>query len=442
MPIKSAKENDLDYWLSYISSVHLNEIELSLERIQAVYSRMNLKKLAKKIVVVAGTNGKGSCVAAMESILLESGCAVGSYTSPHIKNFSERIKLCGIEIEEGELCHSFKMVDLARSEIPLTYFEFTTLAAFYIFSRRELDIVVLEVGLGGRLDAVNIIDADVTVISSIAMDHEDWLGSDIESIAIEKSGILREGVPLIYGDDNPLKVVLEKSEKLEIPLFLAGREVTWEENTKRLDWKWVGTLDGKKVEINNLQTPNLAIPNVSLAMQALFTLGLEFDHNLVNSALNAFILPGRYEKRTDKRTGISVILDVAHNPASANLLMSNLAKEKLEDNNLSQISAVIAVMADKDIEGIIMALEPSVDGWYASQFEGSRCKTAADLAREIQKKSSQKIENIDDSMAASYGQACSDAAAYEMANPNNGAIVLVTGSFQSVTAIRDLSIKR
>ncbi|MDG2421538.1 MAG: Mur ligase family protein [Gammaproteobacteria bacterium] len=442
MPIKTVKENNLDYWLSYISSVHLNEIELGLERVQVVYSRMNLKKLAKKVVVVAGTNGKGSCVAAMESILLESGCTVASYTSPHIKNFSERIKLCGIEVEEGELCRSFKVVDVARSEIPLSYFEFATLAAFYIFSQRELDFAVLEVGLGGRLDAVNIIDADVTVISSIAMDHEDWLGNDLESIAIEKLGILRKGVPLIYGDDNPLEVVLEKSEKLKVPLFLAGREVTWEENAKPLDWKWAGTFDGKKVEINNLQTPNLAIANVSLAIQALFTLGLEFDHNIVNSALNTFILPGRYEKRTDKRTGISVILDVAHNPASANLLMSNLAKENLEGNNLIQISAVIAVMADKDIGGIIMALEPSVDGWYVSQFEGLRCKAAADLACEIQKKSSQKIENIDDSMAASYVQACSDAAAYEVANPDNGAIVLVTGSFQSVAAVRDLSIKR
>ena len=137
MPIKTVKENNLDYWLSYISSVHLNEIELGLERVQTVYSRMNLKKLAKKIVVVAGTNGKGSCVAAMESILLESGYAVASYTSPHIKNFSERIKLCGIEVEEGELCRSFKMVDVARSEIPLSYFEFATLAAFYIFSKSK-----------------------------------------------------------------------------------------------------------------------------------------------------------------------------------------------------------------------------------------------------------------------------------------------------------------
>jgi dihydrofolate synthase/folylpolyglutamate synthase len=403
---------------------------------------MSLKKLAKKIVVVAGTNGKGSCVAAMESILLEFGYTVASYTSPHIKNFSERIKLCGIEVEEGELCHSFKVVDEARSEIPLSYFEFTTLAAFYIFSQKELDFAVLEVGLGGRLDAVNIIDADVTVISSIAMDHEDWLGNDLESIAVEKSGILREGVPLIYGDENPLEVVLEKSEKLKIPVFLAGKEVTWEENAKRLDWKWAGAFADKKVEINNLQIPNLAISNVSLAIQALFTLGLEFDHNIVNSALNTFTLPGRYEKRADKCTGVRVILDVAHNPASAKLLMSNLAKEKLEGNNLIQISAVIAVMADKDIEGIIMALEPSVDGWYVSQFEGLRCKAAADLACEIETNSERRIENIDESMTVSYKQACSDAAAYEMANPNAGVIILVTGSFQTVAAVRELSIKR
>jgi dihydrofolate synthase/folylpolyglutamate synthase len=442
MPRKITEINNLDYWLSYIGSVHLNEIELGLDRVQAVYSRMNLKRLAKKIIVVAGTNGKGSCVAAMESILLESGYAVASYTSPHIKNFSERIKIFGIEIEEEELCHSFKMVDVARNEISLSYFEFTTLAALYIFSQKELDFALLEVGLGGRLDAVNIIDADVTLISSIAMDHEDWLGKDLESIAVEKAGILRQGVPLIYGDDNPLEVILKKSEKFKIPLFLAGREVTWEENAKRLDWKWVGTFGDKKVEINNLQTPNLAISNVSLAIQALFTLGLEFDQNIVNSALNTFILPGRYEKRTDKHTGISVILDVAHNPASANFLMSNLAKEMLEDNNLIQISAVIAVMADKDIEGIIMALEPSVDGWYVSQFEGSRCKAAADLACEIEINSDQKIKNIDESMTVSYRQACSDAAAYELANPNNGAIVLVTGSFQTVAAVRELSVKR
>ena len=192
-----SNQNELSWWLSYIDSISASEVELGLDRVGQVAEKLGIQTLAKNTIVVAGTNGKGSCIAAMESILKRVGCSVGTYTSPHISRFSERIKLNGVEVGERQLCAAFNFVDHAREDVKLTYFEFSTLVAFVIFAQSQLDFALLEVGLGGRLDAVNIIDADVSIITSIDLDHQDWLGDDRESIGREKAGIIRKNKPVL-----------------------------------------------------------------------------------------------------------------------------------------------------------------------------------------------------------------------------------------------------
>lgn len=439
MPKEHAKTNDLNYWLSYINSVHPSKIELGLDRVKAVASEMRLGKIARKIVIVAGTNGKGSCIATMESILSKSGYTVGTYTSPHIKHFSERIKINNEELDEKTLCDGFAVVNKVRKNTTLSYFEFATLAAFFIFTQRKLDFALLEVGLGGRLDAVNIIDADVTIISSIAMDHQDWLGDDLESIGREKSGILRYGVPLIYGDKEPIDAIIEKAEILKAPVYLAGREVNWRKDEKRSRWKWAGIRGNEQVEINNLRIPGLAISNVSLAIQALCVLELDLDQSKLNLVLKSLYLPGRCEQRIDKITGINVILDVAHNPASASFLAAKLIDEKLKADNLIRISAVIAVMADKDIGGIISALERAVDIWFAAQVNESRCLPAIELASRVRINNHNTINVCEKSIVTCYRRACTEAADYQGSRSNAQALVVVTGSFASVSAVRELT---
>ena len=218
MPSKLAEGHDLDYWLRYISSVHPQEIELGLDRIRSVAGKMGVVKPARKVVIVAGTNGKGSCITSMESILLAAGHKVASYTSPHIHRYTERIKLNGNEIDEVSLCNAFAHVESCLDGTSLSYFEFSTLAALWLFCNESLDVALLEIGLGGRLDAVNIIDGDVTVIASIGLDHQDWLGDSLDEIGMEKAGILRRQVPLVYGDKQPVKSILQYAKKLDVPV--------------------------------------------------------------------------------------------------------------------------------------------------------------------------------------------------------------------------------
>ena len=235
-----SNQNTLSWWLSYIDSISAREVELGLDRVRQVAEKLGIQTLAKNTIVVAGTNGKGSCIAAMESILKRAGCNVGTYTSPHIARFAERIKLNGVEVEERQLCTAFKLVDDTREDVKLTYFEFSTLVAFVIFAQSQLDFALLEVGLGGRLDAVNIIDADVSVITSIDLDHQDWLGDDRESIGREKAGIIRKNKPLVYGDKNPTSSILGLAKSNKARVYLVGRDFFWNKSRSTSTFTWFG----------------------------------------------------------------------------------------------------------------------------------------------------------------------------------------------------------
>ena len=431
-----ADQNNLANWLSYIESIHLKDIDLELSRVTQVAKNLEIRKVAKKTIVVAGTNGKGSCIAVMESMLNHSGYNVGSYTSPHILRFSERIKLNGNEVDDSALCEAFTAVENARGDIQLTYFEFATLAAFFIFSQMELDFALLEVGLGGRLDAVNIVDADVSIITSIDLDHEDWLGADRESIGREKAGIIRENKPVVYGDQNPTNSVLDIAKSNEAPLYLAGRDFHWSVDSNESSFSWFGKSGVKEVLVD-LPIPGLALCNVSLGIQGLLLAGINIDYEKLKLSLKRLYLPGRFDKCIDKVTGVKVILDVAHNPAAALMLANNIKQELDENSRIKQISVVIGVMADKDIKEFAARLQPYVDNWYVSELNSTRSMSATDI---------EACLNMEDHIISAngrtftecYNQACLELLNYQRTETECEGIVIVTGSFLSVAAVHGL----
>lgn len=313
--------------------------------------------LAKTVMTVAGTNGKGSCVATIDGILREAGYRVGTYTSPHLIDYNERICLNGHPVSDEAICAAFEKIELARGDISLSYFEFGTLAALVILSEAELDVVVLEVGLGGRLDAVNLIDADIAVVTSIALDHQDWLGSDLNQIAAEKAAIGREGRPLICGDEKPVLGLLETAKKIGAQLFLNGRDFSF-------------------TQFGIPKPTTLPPESVACALQAVNLFDPSVSESIMRKGLNQTQIRGRYQHIDIANT--NVILDVAHNPQAAGLLAERLSS--LPGN----IIAVVGVMADKDIQAILEPMVPLVKVWHVCDIPSQgRAATAKNLALDL-----------------------------------------------------------
>jgi dihydrofolate synthase/folylpolyglutamate synthase len=350
--------SSLAEWLHWQEGLHPSEIELGLDRVRAVAGRLSFYSAPHLItVIVGGTNGKGSCVAYLESILLQAGYRVGAYTSPHLFRYNERIRVNGVAVSDEQLCDSFSRIDQARYDgkapISLTYFEWGTLAALDIFSRNHLQIQILEVGLGGRLDAVNLADADVSIVTNVALDHEQWLGDTLEQIACEKAGIFRPDRPAIFGDPNPPESLLQIADEMGVELLVRGRDFGLEEQGQQ--WGFYGRLaDGSRMIWQGLPPGQLPAPSAACALQALACLGFPDNHHggasAVSSGLAKASLPGRFQM-LDWR-GRQVILDVAHNPAGA----AYLARE-LERRQLRPVAIVFSALADKDITGVLSALE-------------------------------------------------------------------------------------
>ena len=383
--------NQLDDWLAWQESLNPAEIDLGLERVEEV-----LKRLARPasfpcpLVTVAGTNGKGSVVAMLESLATAAGLTVGSYTSPHLFQYNERIKLNRQPVEDAVLCDIFDSIDIARGGLPLTYFEFGTLAAIELFFRQLPDLVILEVGLGGRLDAVNIMDADVSVLTSVAIDHIDWLGDDRESIGYEKAGVFRAGRPVICGDALPPGSVKAHAEKLHCPFLQIGLDYVVEVDDKGDDpddsqsrlWK----LESQFGKLTDLVQPNLVgefqranAATSIVAFQALIEEGLLsrpgqsiIVRDVINTALKDIQLSGRYQQ---VHQAPAVYVDVAHNPQAAEALSDQMQAEKrnLKQNGKGVTWAIVAMLADKDISGVLHSVAKQVDRWC---FAG-----LADIAR-------------------------------------------------------------
>lgn len=341
---------------------------MGLSRCAHVWSAMGQPAVARRVVTVAGTNGKGSTIAMLEAALLESGLRVGVYTSPHITRYNERIRLNGLEASDDVLVEGFECVERARAAVPLTYFEFGTLAAFSVFSGQELDIVLLEVGLGGRLDAVNIVDPDLAIISSIALDHEDWLGSDLEQIGREKAGIMRQEIPVVLGQDMPVSV-MEYAGRLSCSVRSYGEDFGLENGQV-----FLGQQKG-------LDLPSCPFPvsNLLVAAQTITLMAGWFDmlHRLsgsTQSLLNLLArtrLAGRCEWVAE-----NVLVDVAHNPHAAAHLSEVLAKMSKGER---QVFAVYSALNDKDVAGVVNAMSSLVDRWYIAPLDCPRAMTLAKL---------------------------------------------------------------
>jgi len=370
-------KRSLGEWLAYLEQLHPSAIDMGLERSQKVLARLQLGKLAPRVVTVTGTNGKGSTCAFVASMLRAQGLKVGVYSSPHLLRYNERVLIDGQEASDEHLCEAFAAVEAARGEISLTYFEMGTLAAFWLFQQSGLDAVVLEVGLGGRLDTVNVVDADLALVTSIGVDHVDYLGDTRELVAFEKAGIFRQGKPALCGDLDPPQPLLDKARELAAPLFLRGRDFDLE--SAEGVWHWRGvTLDGTAVQLRDLPLLDLPMENATLALQAYLLMGLPWDAGLIRQALLATRVTGRLDRRVVYWQGkrVELLLDVGHNPHAAEYLARRLSARPLQGRRL----AVFGLLADKDLGGVIAPLQALVDEWAVTPLDTPRSRPAAELA--------------------------------------------------------------
>lgn len=426
---------NLPQWLDYISRIHPREIELGLARVQEVATALDLVRPAPQVITVAGTNGKGTTVSCLEAILHAQGVRCGTYTSPHIHRFNERIHINGKEASDSDICRAFALIDQKRGQVSLSYFEFATLAALYLMQEAAIEVAILEVGLGGRLDAVNIIDPDVSIITSISMDHEDWLGNDRDTIALEKAGILRQGKPFICGDEVPPSSLLARATELHCQYYQWQREFQLgSSGTDR--WLWRGQEPpGNAVELE-LRLPRGMLPsNVGCALQALALLPQRFPAGNIDAVLQKAQVPGRQEWREDRRTGVQVLLDVAHNPASARALADCISNWRSSIKNDAQVTVVLAVMADKKVEDMAVCLQSNTDIWYIAHFEDPRGLSSDLLQLRLLKSVFKRPLKRFDSLLEAYGEACNQAAANQ--DQLTEQLVVVTGSFMTVAALRN-----
>ncbi|PWC10186.1 bifunctional tetrahydrofolate synthase/dihydrofolate synthase [Brenneria roseae subsp. americana] len=395
-------------WLHYLEHLHAKTIDLGLERIKQVAEHLQLLQPAKVVFTVAGTNGKGTTCCTLESILISAGLRVGVYSSPHLLRYTERVRIQGAELPESHHCQAFAAIEAGRGAISLTYFEFGTLAALQLFKQANLDVVILEVGLGGRLDATNIVDADVAVVTSIALDHTDWLGKDRDSIGREKAGIFRQGKPAVVGEpDMPVSIAGIADEKGAV-LLRRGRD--WDFSIQRDGWSW----QNKQRELSGLPMPNVPLANAATALAALNYSPLNVSEEAIRQGVKQALLPGRFQIVREKPM---LILDVAHNPHAAAYLANRLATLP----KAGKIRAVVGMLADKDIAGTLGYLQPLVDEWYCATLEGPRGATAAQLAEHLN-----QCQSFSD-VASAWRQA--------MAVSTEQDTVIVCGSFHTVAHV-------
>lgn len=367
---------NLKQWLSYLEHLHPNEIDMGLARVQDVAQRLRLPRIAQKVVTVTGTNGKGSTCALLASLVMGQGLTVGVYSSPHLLRYNERIRINGDEVSDTQLCAAFTAVEAARGEVSLTYFEMGTLAAFWLFTQQPLDIVILEVGLGGRLDAVNIVDADIAVVTSIGIDHKDWLGDTRDSVAYEKSGIFRSERPAVCGDIDPPEQLLTQAALLETPLALRGRDFDLAFGEQ--SWHWRGVdVQGNPIQLQHIPLLSLPAENAAVALQVYALLDLPWQSQVMIDSLRQSTMQGRLQEVRLQWQGrsLKMMLDVAHNPHAAQYLANRLAGQPIKGRRL----AVLGVLDDKDLSGVLDCMQAQIADWAVAALPTARSCRVEDL---------------------------------------------------------------
>ncbi len=411
----------LDEWLSWQERLHPEEIELGLDRIRRVAERLDLLHPEAAVVTVAGTNGKGSSIAILESIALAAGMRVGTYTSPHLLRYNERIRINGEPVSDERLCGAFEQVDQARGEDSLTYFEFGTVAALEIFRGEPLDLLLLEVGLGGRLDAVNIVDADVALVTTVDLDHQAWLGESREEIGREKSGIFRSGRPAVVGEYNPPRSLVEHARELGSPLSQIGRDFCFV--VEEGGWSWRGS-GGE--ELFHLPNPALhgeiQIQNSAAALEVIRRLGwLEsVGEDAIRSGISRAALLGRFQTIGHAP---EVIVDVSHNRQAAGTLAENLSSTAVKGRTI----AVVGMLRDKEVEAVVERLAPEIDLWIAAGLDVSRGLSSTELEKLIGSTVTDREIHAYDTVSLAYEAARGIAREQDR--------ILLFGSFYTVAAV-------
>ncbi len=365
----------LENWLARLETLSPRAIDLGLERVAEVSTRLSLD-IRFPVMHVAGTNGKGSCVAMLNALLGSGDLRVGSYTSPHIRRYNERIAVDGIPVADDAIVAAFETIEAQRNDVALTYFEYGTLAAMLVFVRAGVDIALLEVGMGGRLDAVNVFEPEAVLITNVSLDHCDWLGGDIESIAREKAGVMRTGKPAVFADRVVPDAIRQRAAETGADLRIAGRDYAW--TTGKQGWSW----EGRDLRLEGLRRPALAgdvqLQNAAGVLALLEAAGFAelLDSERVSKALGDVRLDGRMQRIA---TDGPWLLDVAHNPAAAEVLARVLGAENVN----GPVTAIIGMLDDKDVAGLVTPLHGAVDNWVAVTAASPRAIAAPELARRI-----------------------------------------------------------
>ena len=417
----SPRFNTLSAWLKWQETLHPSKIDLGLERVAAIAGRMGLLNPPHAVITVAGTNGKGSCIAMLDAILRAAGYRVGSYTSPHIHRYNERIRINGEPVDDAALCKAFQDIDNARAGTTLSYFEFGTLAALALFHAAGPDLILLEVGMGGRLDAVNILDPHVALVSSIGIDHTAWLGSDREAIGREKAGIFRSGRPAVCCDRDPPDSLCDTAAGIGAQWFCLGEHFDYEAGA--IGWTWHGPGQCHAdlplpALVGSHQLENAAGVLMALESQAD---SVPVTRAAIMQGLQDVVLPARCEFIPGK---VDIVLDVAHNPDSAVHLLRVLQDRPCQ----GRIYIVLGMLEDKDVGGFARALQPVADRWYLGGLDVDRGLTADALQRHLQQAGITDGIQCFPSINAACRQARADAVA--------GDRIVICGSFFTVAEAR------
>lgn len=412
---KSYSDFSLSEWLNYLENAHQQEIQLGLDRILEVARRLELLDPEATVITVAGTNGKGSTVTALETIYAVAGYNVACYISPHLIRFNERIRVNQTNISDEALCAAFIAIEAGRSEIHLTYFEMTTLAALYHFKQHSLDVIILEVGMGGRLDATNIINADLAIVTTIDLDHQDYLGDTVEAIGYEKAGIFRSKTPCIYGDFNPPTTVIEQAVALDAPLLRLG-----------LDYEYEELSDVFRIYFQSKMLYELVRPCINLKAATMACIAVHRLEHALPVSTEQLVLAMRTVSMVGRQQlvayPITTLYDVAHNPQAVALLADFISSYQPK----AKVHAVFSALKDKDIRGLIKPMSPHVDHWYPALLDGKRAATASLLLDEFDAVLGSRPPCFSHPISA-YQAAVNFA--------SKGDIIVVYGSFLMVSAI-------
>jgi dihydrofolate synthase/folylpolyglutamate synthase len=363
-------------WLALQESVHPKTIDMGLARVSSVARALGVDKPSSRVITVGGTNGKGSTVAHLDALLRAAGASTGMFTSPHFIRYNERIRVGGVEVEDAELISAFERIDAARGSTTLTFFEYNALAALVIFADRAVDVAILEVGLGGRLDAVNLVDADVAVVCSIGFDHRDYLGDSLEQIGAEKAGIFRPGRPAVLSTPDMPASVYSTIQTLAARAVVAERDFSWQVEPTR--WQYLGL----RTSLSNLPPSalegSIQYRNASAAIAAIESLDAAYtlSEQTVGQALRTVRLAGRFQVVPGP---VEWILDIAHNEPAARVFAEHVRERGVAGRTF----AVVGILADKDAREIAAALESLVDHWILCSLPGARGSSASDLAQRL-----------------------------------------------------------